>query len=71
MCLAKAYLVKDSQKELIMEEVAAIEVGQRKLVLRTIFGEKREVAKSFMGGAAFAFVGLGLDVQTHERPGGF
>ena len=44
MCLAKAYLVKDSTKELVMEEVAYIEVGQRKLVLRTIFGEQREVA---------------------------
>ncbi|MDP2930897.1 MAG: CooT family nickel-binding protein [Chloroflexota bacterium] len=44
MCLAKAYLVKDSTKELVMEEVATIEVGQRKLVLRTIFGEQREMA---------------------------
>jgi len=44
MCLAKAYLVKDSKKELVMEEIASIEVGQRKLVLRTIFGEQREMA---------------------------
>lgn len=44
MCLAKAYLVKDSSKELVMEEIASMEVGRRKLVLRTIFGEQREVA---------------------------
>ncbi len=44
MCLAKAYLVKDSTKELVMEEIVTIEVGQRKLVLRTIFGEQREMA---------------------------
>ena len=43
MCLAKAYLRKDSEKELLMEEIAFMQIGDKKLLLRTVFGEEREV----------------------------
>jgi len=43
MCLAKAYLRKDSEKELLMEEIAFMQIGDKKLLLRTIFGEQKEV----------------------------
>jgi len=43
MCLAKAYLRKDSERELLMEEIAFMQIGDKKLLLRTIFGEQKEV----------------------------
>ena len=43
MCLAKVYVRKDSERELLMQEIAFIEVGDKKLLLSTVFGEQREV----------------------------
>jgi predicted RNA-binding protein len=43
MCLAKAYLVGNGQRELLLEEVALIEISDKKLRLSTIFGEKKEL----------------------------
>ncbi|MBE9482182.1 MAG: CooT family nickel-binding protein [Chloroflexi bacterium] len=43
MCLAKVYVRKDSERELIMQEIAFVEVGDKKLLLSTVFGEQREV----------------------------
>jgi len=43
MCLAKAYLMGDGQRELLLEEVALIEIRDKKLRLSTIFGEKKEL----------------------------
>lgn len=43
MCLAKAYLMGDGQRELLLEEVALIEIHDKKLRLSTIFGEKKEL----------------------------
>ena len=44
MCLAKVFIGKDSERELFMQEIESIKVGNKKLLLRTIFGEKKEVA---------------------------
>lgn len=43
MCLAKAYLMGNGQRELLLEEVALIEIHDKKLRLSTIFGEKKEL----------------------------
>jgi predicted RNA-binding protein len=43
MCLAKAYIGKDSQKELLVEQVASLKVQGRRLLLTTLFGEQREI----------------------------
>ena len=43
MCLAKAYLMGNGQRELLLEEVALIEIRDKKLRLSTIFGEKKEL----------------------------
>jgi predicted RNA-binding protein len=43
MCLAKAYLVGKGQRELLLEEVALIEIHDKTLRLSTIFGEKKEI----------------------------
>jgi predicted RNA-binding protein len=44
MCLSKAYLEKGSKKELIMSDIASVKVEGSKLVLKSLFGEKKEVA---------------------------
>lgn len=43
MCLAKAYLSKNGKRELLMQEIAYMGVGDEKLLLRTLFGEQKEV----------------------------
>ena len=43
MCLAKAYLMGNGQRELLLEEVALIEIRDKTLRLSTIFGEKKEL----------------------------
>lgn len=43
MCLAKAYLQEKGEKELLLQEVALVEIENKKLILSTIFGEKREI----------------------------
>ena len=43
MCLSKAYVDRDGKKELLVEEVASLEFEDNKLLLKTLFGEQREV----------------------------
>lgn len=43
MCLSKAFLKEDGKSKLVMEDVASVSVINDKLILRTLFGEKREV----------------------------
>ncbi len=44
MCLAKAYIGEKSEGELLMEEIASIKAENGKLVVMTLFGEKKEIA---------------------------
>jgi len=43
MCLAKAYLQEKGGKELLLQEVALIEIEDKRLRLSTIFGEQKEI----------------------------
>ena len=43
MCLSKAYVDKNDNRELLVEEVACVEVEGDKLLLRTLFGEQKEI----------------------------
>ena len=43
MCLARVYLQKDNEKELLLEDVASIEITDGKLALATLFRETKEV----------------------------
>ena len=44
MCLSKAYVERDGTPELLMEEVASVDIEDGKLRLKTLFGEEKEVA---------------------------
>lgn len=46
MCLSKAYVDKDGSRELIMEEVASLQIEGNRLSLKTLFGEEKEVTAS-------------------------
>lgn len=46
MCLAKAYLGGKGEDKLLMEEIASVRVEDGKLLVATLFGEKREIAAS-------------------------
>jgi predicted RNA-binding protein len=41
MCLSKAYIVKDGIKEFLMTDIALVKVDGEKLVLSSLFGEKK------------------------------
>jgi len=64
MCLSKAYVDTDGKRELLMEEVASIGFEKDKLLLKTIFGEKKELKTNIKE----------IDFLTHtiilEGPGG-
>ena len=46
MCLSKAYIDRNGRRELLMEEVASVEIEDEKLLLKTLFGEKKEIEAS-------------------------
>ena len=46
MCLSKAYVDKNGNKELLMEEVASLDIEDNKLRLKTLFGEEKELTAS-------------------------
>lgn len=44
MCLAKAYIGKKEENDLLMEEIATIKVEDGKLLVTSLFGEQKKVA---------------------------
>jgi len=46
MCLAKAYIGGKGEKEPFLEDIASIKAEDGKLLVTTLFGEKREIAAS-------------------------
>jgi len=43
MCLSKVYVDRNGKRELLMEEIASVEIGGDKLLFKTLFGEQREI----------------------------
>jgi predicted RNA-binding protein len=43
MCLSKAYLDTNGQRELLMEEIASIRFEKDRLVVTTLLGEQKEI----------------------------
>jgi predicted RNA-binding protein len=46
MCLSKAYLVRNGDRELLLEEVASVGVEGDKLLFKTLFGEQKKIGAS-------------------------
>ena len=46
MCLSKVFLQKESQKELMMEDVSAVKIEGEKLLFSSLFGEQKEINAS-------------------------
>ena len=46
MCLAKAYIGGDNEKELLIEEIASLQIKGDTLLVKTLFGEEREIEAS-------------------------
>ena len=46
MCLSKAYVEINGERELLMEEVTSMEIKGNKLLLTTLFGEQKEIGAS-------------------------
>ena len=43
MCLSKAYIDRSGKKELLMQDIASVEVSEGKPLLKTLFGEREEI----------------------------
>lgn len=43
MCLSRVYVDRNGKRELLMEEVASVNIEGEKLLLRTLFGEQKEI----------------------------
>ena len=43
MCLSKVYVDRNGKRELLMEEIASVEIGGDKLLFKTLFGEQKEI----------------------------
>jgi predicted RNA-binding protein len=43
MCLSKAYLNKNGEKQLVMEDVSSVIIEDDRVLLSTLFGEKEEI----------------------------
>ena len=43
MCLSNAYLKINGERELLMEQVTSVDITCDKIVLKTLFGEQKEV----------------------------
>ena len=48
MCLSKAYIVKDGKKKFLMTDIAAVKVDGNKLVLSSLFGDKKTFNANIM-----------------------
>jgi predicted RNA-binding protein len=63
MCLSKAYFEKNGDRELLLEEIASVEVEDDRLLFKTLFGEQKEVQAGIKQ----------IDFMTHaiilEQPG--
>lgn len=46
MCLSKAFIEKNGRSELLMTDIASVKVDGNNLILKTLFGEKKEVTAS-------------------------
>jgi predicted RNA-binding protein len=44
MCLSKAYVDRNGERELVMAEVASLKVEADKLRLTTLFGEHKKIS---------------------------
>ena len=43
MCLSKAFLEKNGERQLVLEEVSSVRFEDDMVLLRTLFGEQKEV----------------------------
>jgi len=43
MCLSKAHAGRNGKMELLFEEVASLKIEKGKILLKTLFGEQKEV----------------------------
>jgi len=64
MCLSKVYVDRNGKRELLMEEIASVEIGRDKLLFKTLFGEQKEIEANIRQ----------IDFLSHslvvENPGG-
>ncbi|MDP3878816.1 MAG: CooT family nickel-binding protein [Dehalococcoidales bacterium] len=44
--MSKAYVDRNGARELVMEEVASLSVEDGKIMLKTLFGERKEIVGS-------------------------
>ncbi len=64
MCLSKAYVEKENKKEFLMTDVASVGVEGKKLTLKNLFGEKKEIMATIR---EIDFVGNSLRLEVSGK----
>lgn len=67
MCLSKAYLLRNGQRQLLLEEVASLGANGDRLQLKTLFGEQRELRARVR---EIDFLSHSILLQESEAPDG-
>lgn len=66
MCLSKAYVDRNGEIELLMQEIASLEVKGDKLLLTTLFGEQKEIGANIR---KIDFMTHSIVLQNLDKPG--
>ena len=64
MCLSKAYVEKSGLEELLMTDIASVGVEGKKLTLKNLFGEKKEIMATIR---EIDFVGNSLRLEVSGK----
>ena len=67
MCLSKAYVDRNGDRELVMEEIASMELAQDKLLFKTLFGEQKEITANIR---QIDFLTHSIILESQDKPGG-
>jgi len=43
MCLSKAYIERNGERELLMEEIASVDIEGDRLLFKSLFGEQKVI----------------------------
>ncbi len=43
MCLSKAYVARNGERELLVAEVTSVDIDGDRLLFKTLFGERKEI----------------------------
>lgn len=66
MCLSKVYVESQGKRELLMEEITSVGIKGDRLLLRTLFGEQKEITANIR---EIDFLGRSIILENLDSQG--